>query len=229
MDVLDGERPPGYAAAGRTDAGVSALAQTVAFDAPDWLRPAALNSELPADVRAWASADAPREFHATHDAAARTYTYHLHAPDADAGRADRALDGLRGTHDFRNLTPDDGETTRELSRATVEQDGPYLVFEFRAPGFLRQQVRRTVSLVAEVTTGAAFERIDRVLGADPVDGPAGVAPAPPEPLVLTGVAYPGLDFERDPRAAGSARDVFEEKRVTHATAARVAGAVADRL
>jgi len=35
--------PEGYAAAGRTDAGVSAVAQTVAFDAPDWLAPAAFN------------------------------------------------------------------------------------------------------------------------------------------------------------------------------------------
>ena len=44
-------------AAGRTDAGVSALAQTVAFDAPEWLTPRALNAELPAEIRAWASAD----------------------------------------------------------------------------------------------------------------------------------------------------------------------------
>jgi len=33
--------PAGYAAAGRTDAGVSARAQTVAFEAPDWLSPRA--------------------------------------------------------------------------------------------------------------------------------------------------------------------------------------------
>lgn len=37
------EVPPGYAAAGRTDAGVSAVARTVAFEAPDWLAPAAFN------------------------------------------------------------------------------------------------------------------------------------------------------------------------------------------
>lgn len=37
------EVPPGYAAGGRTDAGVSAVAQTVAFEAPDWLVPFAFN------------------------------------------------------------------------------------------------------------------------------------------------------------------------------------------
>src|SRR6056297_1923774 len=67
LGVADG-KPAGYAAAGRTDAGVSALAQTVAFACPDWLSPAALNSELPATIRAWASADAEPDFHATHHA-----------------------------------------------------------------------------------------------------------------------------------------------------------------
>ena len=64
LDVLagDADTPPGYAAAGRTDAGVSALAQTVAFEAPDWLSPAAFNSELPESIRAWASADVDAEF-----------------------------------------------------------------------------------------------------------------------------------------------------------------------
>jgi tRNA pseudouridine(38-40) synthase len=35
----DAAKPAGYAAAGRTDAGVSAVAQTVAFEAPEWLTP----------------------------------------------------------------------------------------------------------------------------------------------------------------------------------------------
>ena len=48
LDVafVDGS-PVGYTAAGRTDAGVSARAQTVAFEAPEWLRPRAFDAELP--------------------------------------------------------------------------------------------------------------------------------------------------------------------------------------
>ena len=61
LDVVDDPTvvPERYAAAGRTDAGVSASAQTVAFVAPEWLTPAALSSALPATVRAWAHADVP--------------------------------------------------------------------------------------------------------------------------------------------------------------------------
>jgi tRNA pseudouridine38-40 synthase len=234
LDVLDGGAggtrpvPDGYAAAGRTDAGVSATAQTVAFDAPAWLTPAALNAELPADVRAWASADTPPEFHATHDATSRAYTYYLHAPEAPTERARRALDALAGEHDFHNLTPDETGTVRGLS-TDLDRDGPFLVVRVRAGGFARQLVRRLVSVVAEVARGeAALARVERVLDAEPLAGPEGVSPAPGYPLVLTDVTYPALDFSVDAEAAASAREVFENRRVERATLARVAGLLADR-
>ena len=233
LDVLaaEADTPPGYAAAGRTDAGVSALAQTVAFEAPDWLAPAAFNGELPADVRAWASADAPADFHATHDATERTYRYHLHAPETEVGdgRVESALDLLRGEHDFHNLTPDETGTERDLS-AAVERDGEFLVLEFTAGGFARQLVRRLVTLVAEVGRGERdLETVERVLAPDPLPGPAGVGPAPAHPLVLVDVAYPDLAFAVDGDAAASAREVFEARRVEHATRARVASDVLNRL
>ena len=121
LGVFAGDAPPGYAAAGRTDAGVSAVAQTVAFEAPEWLSPAAFNGELPASVRAWARADAPDGFHATHDAVAREYVYHLHALEADPGRARAALDALAGEHDFHNLTPATPE--RAVSAASSSASG----------------------------------------------------------------------------------------------------------
>ncbi len=229
LDVLHGEQgvPAGYAAAGRTDAGVSAVAQTVGFEAPTWLTPAALNGELPADVRAWASAEASEEFHATHDASAREYTYFLHAPDAPVHRARRALDALAGEHDFHNLTHDETGTVRDLS-TELEHDDPFLVLSFRAGGFPRQFVRRAVSLVADVARGDSFDRIERALAAEPLSGPDGISPAPAYPLVLAAVVYPDLAFDVDEAAAESAREVFEARQVKHATLARVAGTLADR-
>ena len=227
--ILDGLRalgvvedvPPRYAAAGRTDAGVSASAQTVALDAPDWLDPAALNAELPADVRAWAHADVPPDFHATHDAIGREYTYYLHAPAVDDARARRALTAVAGRHDFHNLTPDDDGTVRELS-AALTRDGDFLVFELRADGFPRQLVRRLVRAVELVARGEAdFAWVDRLLGETAVDGPDGVGPAPAEPLVLTAVDYPGVQFQVAESAAASARAVFAERRAIFAARASV--------
>ncbi|MFD1513613.1 tRNA pseudouridine(38-40) synthase TruA [Halomarina rubra] len=229
LDVYDRDRwrPEGYAAAGRTDRGVSALAQTVALDCPDWLTPRALNSELPADVRAWASAPVPDAFHATHDAVAREYTYHLYAPDADADHAREALGTLAGSHDFHNLTPDTDGTERTLD-ASLAVDGPFLVVTARSDGFPRSFVRRLATLLGELARGdrdLAF--VERVLSTEELGGGDGIGAAAPEPLVLTDVEYPDVTFERDDRAAESAREVFETRRVERETSARVARSVRD--
>lgn len=225
--IEHGAVPPGYTAAGRTDAGVSAVAQTVAFEAPDWLGPSAFNSALPADIRAWAHADAAAEFHATRDASWREYTYYLHAPAADTNQARTAAGELAGRHDFHNLTPDDQGTEREISIA-VDREDPFLVLVVRADGFPRQLVRRLVTVIESVATASADPGIvDRVLGDEPLSGPAGIGPAPPEPLVLTAVKYPDLTFEVDADAVASARAIFDQRRIEQRTAAAVSGVLAD--
>nr|WP_233563214.1 tRNA pseudouridine(38-40) synthase TruA [Haloarcula sp. Atlit-7R] len=233
-----GELPERYAAAGRTDAGVSARAQTVAFDAPSWLSPAAFNGELPDDIRVWASADVRDDFHATHDPAERSYTYYLYAPtDADRPGHDpvddqrwaHAVDALAGTHDFHNLTSDDTGTERTVD-IDWHRDGRFLIVRFTAGGFCRQLVRRLVSLAAAVADGSApLSKVDRILSPDPVDGPDGVPPAPPEPLVLSDVCYPEVTFTRDEDAAADARAVFARRRATARTTARVADHITDGL
>lgn len=242
LDVTDGGKPDGYAAAGRTDAGVSAVEQTVGFAAPDWLTPRAFCGELPPEVRAWARADAPDGFRATRDARRREYEYHLYAPAAvfDCAADDRdgddatvdddlaraVLDRLSGTHSVHNLTPDEEGRERTVD-ATCERDGAYLVCEFAAAGFPREFVRRAVGLLVAVATGErdlAF--VDRVLSDERLQGPDGTAPASPEPLLLRHVAY-DLAFERDDDAAASAGAVFEETRVRRRTGARVAEQLRD--
>lgn len=219
--------PAGYAAAGRTDAGVSARAQTVAFDAPAWLSPRAFNSELPTSIRAWAAADVPDDFHATHDAAERRYRYFLHAPTADDELARDACRRLSGERDFHNFTPDDTGTVRDLS-VSIRRDGGFLVIDCRAGGFARQLVRRLVTGIESVARGLrepAF--IDRALDPKPLSGPDGIAPAAPEPLVLLDVSYPGVEFEADAEALSIAREIFERRRTRRLATARVAGSLVD--
>ena len=228
--------PQGYAAAGRTDAGVSARAQTVAFDAPAWLSPSALNGALPASVRAWASTDVPSDFHATHDARARAYRYFLYAPTDGTGRAagfddaraGDALDRLAGERDFHNLTPDEDGTVRDME-TSAERDGEFLVVSLRAGGFARQLVRRVVGLVAAVGRGErSVASVERVLGEEPLAGPEGVAPAPAEPLVLWDVDY-GVDFDGDEDASTAVHDVFGSRHDSRLAGARVAGAIRDGI
>lgn len=232
----DADKPEGYAAAGRTDAGVSAVAQTVAFECPDWLTPRALNSELPGTIRAWASADVDADFHATHSAVRREYVYHLYAPrtagldgrpPVDDDRAAAALTALCGSHDFHNLTPDDRGTERGLS-GRLERDGDVLVIEFAAGGFARELVRRLVSVIRCVADGRrSIEWIGDLLGPERVDPRP--PPAPPEPLLLSNVRYPTVAFQRDPEAADRGAVAFGERGVDALVAMRVSNAVAERL
>ena len=227
LGVVENAPPRGYAAAGRTDAGVSARAQTVAFVAPEWLTPRALNGELPPDVRAWAHADVDEGFHATHDAIERRYRYFHYDPDLDDDVVETVCGRLSGTRSFHNLTPDDSGVERTIS---VERyrDGAFLVVDCTAGGFPRQLVRRVVSLLVSVASGERpVEFVDRVLGPEPIDGPEGVAPAPPEPLVLLDVRYPEASFVVDERGRNSAREVFGARRRERLATARVADTIAD--
>lgn len=253
LEVLEpGEaKPAGYAAAGRTDAGVSAVAQTVAFEAPNWLTPRALNSRLPADVRAWASVGVPEDFHATHHATRRTYTYHLYAPrdggfvpgiessqlsetdhipfDDDRFRA--ALETLSGPHDFANLTPDDDGTQRAPTLEAT-RDGPFLVVTVSAGGFARELVRQLIAVARDVAIDVlSFEGLERALDPDPLPGHEGIAPAPPEPLVLSAVEYGDhdLEFVLDERAETDAMRILERRRIERLVGARVAGQLRDGI
>lgn len=234
----DATRPDGYAAAGRTDAGVSAVAQTVALECPDWLTPRALNSELPGTIRAWASTDVDPDFHATHHAVRRVYTYYLYAPreasrsldgrpPVDDERAAAALDALCGYNEFHNLTPDDRGSRRGLS-GRLDRDGEWLVIEVAAGGFARELVRRLVSVVRIVATGERpVDWIDTLLGPEPVDPRP--PPAPPEPLVLSAVRYPGIEFEPDPQAVDSGTVTVGERAIEALARGRVSQAVVDGM
>ena len=276
--------PPGYAAAGRTDAGVSALAQTVAFDAPDWLTPRAFDARLPDAVHVWAASDTadtpdtadttdtadtadtpdtgdtPDDFHATHDAHRRRYRYFLPAPPGTLADTARPVEEtpaapvdtvsisdhtptetrvehaavrrvretarqLSGHHDYHNLTPDETGTTREVT-IRVTPLGRTIALDVASDGFPRQLVRRLATLCrAAAADTLPAGRVERLLGPGAIDGPEGVPPAPPEPLVLAHVAY-DLSFERDATAVERAREAFGDRARTATSVAHVARFVA---
>lgn len=200
--------PPCYAAAGRTDAGVSAVSQTVAFAAPDWAEARVLNDAVPDSIAVWARAVAPSGFHATHAATRRSYRYHLDGDSLDESLLRDAVDVLSGHHDVRHLCASSAAEPR-VTTITIHRLDGWFALDFHAPGFARQQVRRTVAAITAVAAGAVpFGRLGALLSADALPGHHGVGPAPAEALVLTDVEYPSLAFRRDTDAVEDARDML---------------------
>ena len=111
--------------AGRTDAGVHALAQVAHLDVRTSLPAESLrrriNDELPADINILAIESVPHRFHARHDAVSRTYLYQIATrrtafakpyvwwvrDELDLERMRTVAAALRGFNDFASFTDDD--------------------------------------------------------------------------------------------------------------------------
>ena len=171
--------------ASRTDAGVSAVGNVVAFDTHARLDEITGRfNDAAKDVWAWAIADLPPGFDPRR-ARVRWYRYAL-AGDHEVAGLTRTATAFVGTQDFAAFaSPDAGRTRRHIDSIDVTPDAGTVLVDVRAPSFLRGMVRRIVSALLAVERGdAAREDLAAALAAG--RGPDfGLAPA--EPLVLMDV------------------------------------------
>ena len=206
--------------AGRTDTGVHATGQVVAFDL-DWTHSdeelvRTLNAALPADLAVHRARRVDAKFHSRFDALSRRYRYNLFCQprrhpirERFAWRVWPAINGdvlsetaalFLGTHDFSAFgspTAPRGGTVRTVMKAgwsQTEQDEWH--FEIEANAFLYRMVRRLVFVQAAAAQG----KISVKVVAHSLAGqalaraerlPAGLAPA--HGLTLVEVAYPSIE------------------------------------
>jgi tRNA pseudouridine38-40 synthase len=197
--------------AGRTDAGVHALAQVAHLDVGTSLPPATLalrlNEALPSDIHIRRLEVVSHRFHARHDATARGYLYQISRrrtafakpfvwwvrDPLDVARMREAAAAFAGLRDFASFTdddPDEKSTTVAITSVAIEEDGALVRVRVVGSHFLWKMVRRMVGLLVAVGTGEIAPReVARALTSRS-DLPAKLT-APASGLFLEWVAYDG--------------------------------------
>jgi tRNA pseudouridine38-40 synthase len=199
--------------AGRTDAGVHALAQTAHLDltravAPEVLRSAVNHHLRPAAISVIAAEAAPDEFDARLSATGRLYLYRIlnrRAPPAlERGRVwqvaplldvEAMREGARhliGHHDFstfRDSLCQAKSPLKTLDALELRRSGEEIHIEARARSFLHHQVRNMAGTLKLVGLGRWHpDDVARALAAR--DRRAGGPTAPPQGLYLVEIYYP---------------------------------------
>ena len=206
-------KPAGVHGAGRTDAGVHALAQCAHVDLPDsrlsitrWSE--ALNALLPPTIRVLRCQYVSNDFHARLSAKGKIYRYRIWLapvlPPFEYGRAwhiprpvdltilRRAARQFVGTHDFAGFAANRGKqeksTIRTIYSVRVRKTGPCVTIEFDGDGFLYKMVRLIVGALVKSALGKVrIEDITTRLNSGQGSAPRFAAPA--EGLFLVRVRY----------------------------------------
>lgn len=157
--------------AGRTDAGVHALAQVARLKTIQRVKPLelqrAINDRLPADISVLRTAEAHPDFDPRRDAVARSYLYQISLRRTAFAKRfvwwvkdrlnfdamNQACSLIGGRHDFARFCDKRAEersTVVIVNRAELAIDGDLLLFRIGASHFLWKMVRRIVGSLVEI-------------------------------------------------------------------------------
>lgn len=158
-------------AAGRTDAGVHALAQVARIKSKKTISAEKLsqmlNRELPKDINILHASDVSPQFHPRHDAKLRSYVYQIALrrtafakryvwwiqEQLDIDKMRHASDLFVGRHDYERFADqrsEDKSTIVVLHSMELALEGDLLLIRIIASHFLWKMVRRMVGCLAQI-------------------------------------------------------------------------------
>lgn len=197
-------------AAGRTDAGVHAAGQVVAFSSDREMEPRvlrrALNANTGVDLAVREVEQVGDDFDPRRHAASRRYVYRIwnrSEPSPfwrryawfvprrlDVAAMQRAAVQLEGDHDFTSFQGagcDAEHARRRVHGSALTAEGALLTYEIEATAFLRHMVRNIIGTLVEIGLGQREIELDGLLAAR--DRTRAGATAPARGLCLVEVRY----------------------------------------
>jgi tRNA pseudouridine38-40 synthase len=195
--------------AGRTDAGVHAIGQVAHLEVDTDLPPLrikyGINDRLPPDICIINVEQAANNFHARHDAVARSYIYQISRrrtafgkkfvwwikDPLSAEKMNEAAMKFIGLKDFKNFTDSEQEqnsTKTEIIHSEVKEFGDMILFHVIGSHFLWKQVRRMTGVIVETGRGNISPNEVASFFKETTDIPAKLT-SPPSGLFLEHVWY----------------------------------------
>nr|WP_319539315.1 tRNA pseudouridine(38-40) synthase TruA [uncultured Methanospirillum sp.] len=170
---------------GRTDRGVHAKCQVIAFSTPypDRAR-RALPGQLPPDIWVDAFCEVPESYSPRRDVISRTYRFYFHEMPSDLTQMKKASELYLGKHDyscFARVEPGK-DPIRSITEITVHTEGDCCWIEVTAPSYLWHMVRSMAEALTRVSEGLlSLKELEMMLTGRCSNK---MKPAPPDGLIL---------------------------------------------
>jgi len=189
-----------FRSASRTDKGVSALCNIIAFNTGDSKKHILqkLSNEF-SDFVVCGIKNVTPDFNPRY-AKLRWYRYYLNRGGIDLERAMSTAAAFTGEHDFSNFARVESfkDPVRIIDNIVFAVEGNFLVIDFYAQTFLWHQIRRIISAIIKVEKGK-IEKKDIIDALENPDRKVDFGLTPAEPLILTDIVY-DFEFEYDEKS-----------------------------
>ena len=186
-----------FRSASRTDKGVSALCNIIAFDTDISKKYILqiLSNEF-TDIVVYGIKEVVPDFNPRY-AKLRQYRYYLDGDDIDLKRLMSTAAVFTGEHDFSNFARVESfkNPVRSINNIVFTWEGNFLVIDFLAQTFLWHQIRRIISAIIKVEKGK-IEKKNIIEALENPNKKVDFGLAPAEPLILKDIFY-DFEFEYD--------------------------------
>jgi len=189
-----------FRSASRTDKGVSALCNVIAFDTDASKKHILqmLSSEFTTIV-VYGIKDVVPDFNPRY-AKLRQYRYYINVDNIDLERAMSTAAVFIGEHNFSNFARVEAfkNPVKSINNIVFTWEKNFLVINFLAQTFLWHQIRRIISAIIKVEEGK-IEKKDIVEALENPNKKVDFGLAPAEPLILKDIVY-DFEFEYDEKS-----------------------------
>lgn len=223
LNLIKSPHEANYTASGRTDKGVHALGQVIAFDTPEsgLAIPAAINSNLPGTIWTWARAHVPDNFDPRRHAKSREYMY-IMPGKLDISLIKSASGLIEGKHDFSNfITPEKGRNSSTVVYSlNIRTVGEFTIMDISADHFLWHMVRKIATALKMIESGKRdIPWLEKML--QPSKFHEALEPAPAHGLILKNVEYRDIDWKDDAYAKKKTSENLEDEFLWHSVMAQM--------